>query len=444
MHSSPRTPLLALAALALGALSLGCGDKDEPGDDTASDSGGIDGGDDTAGDDTGGPADITGSVSGTVTVQLYESGVDGERDELAWADSNYYDDGSINWPFGNIYVGAYHTNDGGNDVYVGSTVIGSPTDSNPYTLDYTAQGEQSVWVYASVDAYGDTIVGSGDPRGVYPIEVPLHDGDAITGVDITILATHLGGGGGCDTVSITGDARVTVSYASGNVATMIVDQNGAGPYTSTIDSPTPTATGAEAGYTLTSCQSYGAMNVVGAWDSNDDGMFAPDDTWGSYVVSGADANPLTIGATDLSGIDVEIPFGDGPGVSVVPFVTLSGDVAVAGGAFDDLPAGTTVYVAALKYRPTGGFDITTSDATYDMDTFEWPDLTGESSKAFSLTVPAGTRAYLWAYADVDVDGNVNESGEPVASGGTDDNGRIDLGTSSQAGLTLELASAATR
>lgn len=446
MHMFTRARLVALATLTLGTLGVACGDKEEGGEDTSADSGAIDGGDDSGedDDDDDGPEEITGTVSGTVTVQLYESGDDGERDELSWADSEYYDDGTINWPFGNIYVGAYHTNDGGNDVYVGSTVIGSPDDSNPYTLDYTAQGDQSVWVYASIDMYGDTIVGSGDPRGVYPIEVPLTDGDAITGVDITILATHRSSGGGCDTVSITGDARVTVSYASGNVATMVVDQNGAGPYVSTIDTPTATATGAEAAYGLTSCQSYGAMNIVGAWDSNDDGMFAPDDTWGSYVVSGADANPLTIGATDLSGIDVEIPFGDGPGVSVVPFVTLSGDVSVAGGAFDDLPAGTTVYVAALKYRPTGGFDITTSDAIYDMDTFEWPDLTGESAKSFSLTVPAGTVAYLWAYADVDVDGNVNESGEPVASGGIDDNGRVELGTSSQGGLALELATAGTR
>ena len=438
MHMSTRATLLALAAL-----TLGCGDKDDDGgggDDTSGDSGGTTG-DDTGGDDTGGSTDITGTVSGTVSIQLYESGVDGERDELAWGDSNYYDDGTINWPFGNIYVGAYHTNDGGNDVYVGSTVISSPDDSNPYTLDYTADGDQSVWVYASIDAYGDAIVGSGDPRGVYPIEVPLADGDAITGVDITILATHLSSGGGCDTMSISGDARVTVSYASGNVATMIVDQNGGGPYHSSINAPTPTATGAEAAYSITSCQSYGALNIVGAWDSNNDGMFAPDDTWGSYVVSGADANPLTIGATDVSGVDVEIPFGDGPGVSVVPFVTLSGDVGVAGGAFDDLAAGTTVYVAALKYRPSGGFDITTSDATYDMDTFEWPDLTGESTKAFSLTVPAGTRAYLWAYADVDVDGSSNEPGEPIAGWGTDANGRIDLGNTSQAGLNLELAAA---
>jgi hypothetical protein len=423
--------------------ALACGDKDDTGaggsDDTG---GGDDGTTDDTGDDTG-ETRIAGSISGTVTVQLYEVGSDGERDELAWEDSNYYDGSSINWPYGNIYVGAYYVGASGGERYVGSTVINSPTESNPYTLDYAANGDQSVWVYASIDNYGDRVVGSGDFRGVYPIEVPIADGDAISDVDITILATNLGGDGGCGTIAITGMAEVTVSYSSGQVATMLVTTGGEGPYHSTIVTPTATVTGAEGAYSLTSCQSYGEMKVVGAWDRNEDGMFAPDDLWGSYVVSGAEST-VTVGATDLSSIDVSIPFGDSPGVSVVPFVKLEGEVTVAGGAFDDLPPGSKVYVAALKYRPTGGFDITTSDALYDSEEFEWPDLTGESSKSFSLTVPASSRVYLWAYADTDTDGNVNESGEPVASGGVDDNGRLDTTTSSQSGITMGLATAGTR
>lgn len=435
-----------LLVLATAVAFVACGDKDEDDTGTGGGTGGDDTsttGDDTGGDDTGETA-ISGSIAGTVSVQLYETGVDGERDELAWEDSSFYDGSSINWPYGNIYVGAYYTDAGGGDRYVGSTVINSPTDSNPYTLDYTANGDQSVWVYASIDNYGDRVVGSGDFRGVYPIEVPIADGDAITGVDITILATYIGGGGGgCDTIGISGDAEVTVSYASGDVATMVVSTAGEGPYHRTIVTPTATVTGAEAAYSLTSCQSYGEMKVVGAWDDNNDGMFAPDDKWGTYVVSGSEAT-VTIGATDLSSIDVEIPFGDAPGVSVVPFVKLEGEISVSGGAFDDLPPGSKVYVAALKYRPTGGFDITTTDALYDSNEYEWPDLTGESTKDFSLTVPANSRVYLWAYADTDTDGNVNESGEHVASGGVDDNGRLDTTTSSQSGISMQLATAGSR
>jgi hypothetical protein len=427
-------------------LALACGDKDTGDSDTAT--GGDDSGD-TDSDDTAvdtGEDPITGTIEGTITVELVTTAVDGAREQLAWEDSSYWDGSAVVWPYGKIFVGAYYTGDGGGDHYVGSDVVHTPDDSNPYSLDYSSDGDQSVWVYASIDKYADRIVGSSDPRGVYPIEVPITDGDAITSVDITVLVSPFsgggGGGGGCSgAITVTGDAEVTVNYASGDVATMLVGTGGDGPWTSDIGTPTATATGAEQVYTLNSCPSLGQGKVVGAWDRNNDTMFAPDDTWGTYVLGGVDANPVTIGGTNLSGVDVEIPFGDEPGVTVVPFVQLSGTVSVNSGAFDDLPAGTTVYVSALKYRPTGGFDITTTDAAYDTDSFEWPDLTGETSKDFSLTVPAGTTAYLWAYADVDVDGMVNESGEPVASGGIDDNGRVETGTSSQTGIGLPLGPA---
>jgi hypothetical protein len=431
-----------LATLALLPLVLGCGDKE---DDTSgggdTDSGGVTT-DDTA-DDTGESA-VSGTISGTVTVELYETNSEGVNERVAWEDSTYATATGFDWPYGSIYVGAYHTNSGGADVYVGSSVVNSPDESNPYTLAYESGEDASVWVYASVDSWSDAVVGSHDPRGVYPIEVPIADGDAITGIDISILATHLVATSCEDQLTISGDTEITVHYDGGRVATMAVDMNGHGPYWGISGTPTANATGASAAYELAGCQQYGEMQVLGAWDSNEDGMFAPDDVWGVYASGGVDANPITLGGVDLTGIDVEIPFGDGPGVSVVPFVHLEGSVTMEGGVFDDLPAGTTVYVAALKYRPSGGFDITSSDMAYDMDTFEWPDLSGESSKDFSLTVPGGSVAYLWAYADVDVDGMVNESGEPVASGGSDDNGRVDTGSASQSGLTLPLAVAATR
>jgi hypothetical protein len=105
-------------------------------------------------------------------------------------------------------------------------------------------------------------------------------------------------------------------------------------------------------------------------------------------------------------------------------------VTVEDGTFDSLDAGSSVYVAALKYRPLTGVAVSTfeSDA-YDVDSWTWTDLTGQSSKTFSLIVPANQQVYLWAYADEDVDGVVNQTGEAVASGGTNDNGGINTGTS---------------
>ena len=74
---------------------------------------------------------------------------------------------------------------------------------------------------------------------------------------------------------------------------------------------------------------------------------------------------------------------------------------------------------------------------YDYDLFEWPDLTGETVKDWRLAVPSNTIVYLWAYVDEDVDGIVNESGEPVASGGEDSAGTMSTGVDNS-DHTLEL------
>ena len=66
---------------------------------------------------------------------------------------------------------------------------------------------------------------------------------------------------------------------------------------------------------------------------------------------------------------------------------------------------------------------------YDHDVFLWPDLTGESIVDFRLGVPADTVVYLWAFADEDMDEVINESGERVASGGSDGEGTYVTGSS---------------
>ena len=109
------------------------------------------------------------------------------------------------------------------------------------------------------------------------------------------------------------------------------------------------------------------------------------------------------------------------------------------GSFDDLEVGSTVYVAALKYRL--GFDLNVNSfetLAYDYQMYEWPDLTGKSVVDFSLGVPADTVVYLWAFADEDLDGIVNESGERVAPGGADGEGTYSTG-SSDTNQNLQLA-----
>jgi hypothetical protein len=171
--------------------------------------------------------------------------------------------------------------------------------------------------------------------------------------------------------------------------------------------------------------------LFGVVDLNGNGLIDPSDTWGSYVTApDTSGNPVTIGTTDLNNYEVQIPLaGAEDGLSIVPFITISGDVSMEdGGTFDSLPAGTSIYVVALKYAPNNDLAVSSLETgSYDMAEFAWADLTGQASKAYSFAVPANTILYLWAYADVDGDGVVNEETEPVALSGSDVNGRLDVG-----------------
>jgi hypothetical protein len=227
---------------------------------------------------------------------------------------------------------------------------------------------------------------------------------------------------------------------------MLTTTTGEGPTDWGWVEPAATAAGGEGAYAFETCPNQGQMNLVGAFDSNSNGLIDPADTWGAYVaVPDTNGNPISITSSDLSGYDIQVPLGDGETpLSVVPFVSLTGNVSVGGGTFDDLPAGSTVYVAALKYRPSGALSVASIESdSYDLEQIEWPDLTGNASVAYDLGVPAGSVVYLWAYADEDVDGLVNESGEAIASGGSDDNGRVATGSSDQS-EDLELGYAGSR
>jgi hypothetical protein len=145
-----------------------------------------------------------------------------------------------------------------------------------------------------------------------------------------------------------------------------------------------------------------------------------------------DGNPVIIEENDLNDYPIHIPvyedetLNESAGLSVVPFTWIKGSVGVNGGSFDELTEGSTVYVAALKYRPTLDLAVSSLESNaYDYESFEWPDLTGRNSVDYELGVPAGTVVYLWAYADEDGDTIINESNEMVASAEGDDSGRLE-------------------
>jgi hypothetical protein len=382
-------------------------------------------------DDSDGSIDtIEGTLQGNVKVQLYTTGEDGEREMVSWEDSTCGD----TYAFGKVFVTAWHDNDSGGRKWIGQDTIDSPsTEGDDYSFDVSFEGSRTVYIYAQVDYWGDRVVGSDDPVGNYTGTVDLEDGETLDGLDITILVPECyGGGGSCDTVGITGDAIITSSYAGGDIAVMLAGPNGEGPYHVTWNTPDATAGGAEANYSLTTCAGYGDTQLLGAWDKNGNELADPMDKWGAYISEvDVDGNPISIESSNLVDYDIQIPLGE-YGLSVVPFVTLSGTVDVSGGeAFDSLGGGT-LYVAAMKYRPSGDVAVASLEAgdAYDIAAFEPGDLAGQTSVDFRLDVPGNTIAYLWAYLDEDNNGVLNEVGEALGSGGLDSTGRIPTGTTS--------------
>lgn len=496
------TILLAASVL----WSIGCNrDKDDGGEGLGEGDGtyeGLDAGDSDY-DDTGAWEDweddepIRGSISGTVTVELYIENDDGDREYLSMEEAY-----GTTFPFGAIWVGAYTSNENGVETYYGADTISYPTTSgDDYYIPIEMNMERDLWVYAVLDYWQDGIINTDDPIGVWPDEVRIEQGTNATDIDIVIVAEYqdfgggtAGGGGGggagpggdpdtdgdgtpdssdddddgdgipdvddddddgdgipdeyddddgwgdygewgggtdCNDVDVSGPVTINEFVPVGaDGMVMLTDTAGSEMIDASWFEAVATSDGASGQYGFDTCDNLGEMNLIGAVDSDANLLIDPADSWGAYVSKpGEDGNPINIEDSDLDDYEVEIPIGDGSGLNIVPFVQLTGTVSVEDGAFDDLASGSSVYVAALKYRPNHDLTVSSLESiAYDYDLFEWPDLTGETVKDWRLAVPSSTIVYLWAYVDEDVDGIINESGEPIASSGEDDAGTLSTGT----------------
>ena len=453
--SARTSALLAFCFCSLGLSA--CGDKDDGGSDSGNttgtdggddgadgtdggddggDEGGDDGGDDDGGDDgdTGTPPDpTTATVQGTVTVELYQV-EDGDRVSVDWSELD------SSFPFGPIFVAAYEDDGSGSEHYVGTDTIWSPTQAaNPFDISVSMEDEGPVKLYAMLDQNGNHIMESDEPIGAWNAEVEIVDGGLETGVEIVILVDvgyllHGGsdgggsGGEGCEEVTTSGPVTVTTDFQGSGLA-MFNNLDGSGPVAWDWFEVSPsTGGGGTASYEMTTCANLGNANLVGAIDSNANNLIDPADTTGTYVSApDTNGNPVVVGTSDLTNYEIQIPILGPDGepedysVSVVPFVNISGTVTFESGRIDGLTSGSAVYVTALKYRPNTGVSAAglATDA-YDVDSFDWStDINGNASLSYNLVVPANQTVYLWAYADTDLDGNVNESGEPVSSAGSD-------------------------
>ena len=443
---------LAFAAAIIGLATTACDGVFKFSDtgvfgfgDSADPFGGVDGSTDEDG--------VNGTITGLVTVVPFDVNDDGDIETVDWESMGGF-------PYGNIFVSAFTTDElsGATEYHAQTTILGPSTDGDPYELTVDVEDASAVNVYAALDFYGDGVIGASEPIGVYPEAVTVVEGDIVTDVNITIMAEarYAGGGGGdggccgegdgdgdSDCITISGLIDITVGYAGGEVGVMLQDPStGDGPVGLSVawDTPQGDADGAEGDYAFSICGYDGEANLIGGWDSNYNRLLEPSDRWGAYSIEGEDSNPVTlVPGVDLEDHTVEIPLGDSSAFEVVPMVHLTGEITMSdGSSLDSLPTHSTVYIAALKYRPSGDVSTSSFDDAYDFETYDWADLSKQSSVDFDLIVPSNTTLYLWAYADTDGDGLVNESGEPISSADSENGGRLSVGSSNQTGFNMQL------
>ena len=396
---------------------------------------------------------ISGRISGTVSVELYIEDGDGIRQFIAMEDA-YGED----HPYGPVFVTATTPTVDGGLAHHGTHVILDPSvRGDDYSLDIQSPSGVGINVYGALDEDGDGTIHSSDPTGLYPHELELEQGEERTDIDLSILVLYdpdlVGndhpwsggedGGQGCEDVAIQGDVFIDDLGEGQRGVVMLADMAGTGPVDWVWFDAESTGLGGRADYEFSTCRDQGERMLVGAFDTNGNEIVDPDDQWGAWAnAEGEDLNPVDVLIDDLEGHDIWIPLGDGSSpLDLVPFVFLAGTVTVYDGSFDELQVGSTVYVAALKYRPDTDLAVRDLESlAYDYDVFEWPELAGQSVKDFHLGVPADTVVYLWAFADEDMDGIVNESGERITSGGSDGEGTYVTGSSdSQQNLPLAYA-----
>ncbi len=423
-----------------------------PGDDGSGDDGGGDdgGGDDGGGDDGGSCESFDGTLTGQVRVSRFFIDDDGDVQAYPWGEDEAYD-------YGVIYIAAYTEDEESGDLtYYADTSVGSPsTDGDTWSITTAAEVE-GLRIYAALDADQDRVLEPDEPVGNYPRTLVVCDGDIKTGVDILILVQVSdpddsggggsdtggggdgGGGGGSGSVgTIRGDLNITVSYAGGDAAALLLDTSNVGPYAIDWLEPDGGEDGATASYRLSITGDYGEMQLIGGWDSNGNMVLDPTDRWGAYITEpGEDGNPVDVTtASDEEGWDIEVPLDGYQGLEIVPFVRIRGDID-SELAYADYPSTTRIYAAALKYRPSAEVTLDTLEDGYDYVGWEYAEFAKLETLDYELIVPANTITYLWAYADTDADGTLQEPDEPVGSYGTDD-GRTSVGTSSlMVNLTL--------
>ncbi len=383
------------------------------------------------------------TAAGAVTVSLLRSDDAGDHSRVSWEDS------TCDGPLGPIAVVATQEIDGAVTA-VGQALL-YPGDTEPFdvaqpfemALAFTA--DAPVQIHAVVDRMGDGVLGRDDPRGLAGEPWALGDGDALTDLAIEIRALECGAPEVCETVSVAGTVigalPLPVAVVAATEDAAVVSMTWVEPDLPAVCDDSAFSPDAAIPFEIELCADRPTRLHAGQ-DLDDDGLLTPLDAWSTGLSAvGAVGNPVAPDARALEALTLHIEALPGilPGPAAA--VTLGGQVRLADGAFKILGDDAQVIVVARdSLPPQAEHDLADVEAAaFDLMIWSSDELSGRSAVDFALRLPTDSLAYLWAYADEDGDGLVNESGEPVASGGDDENGRIAIAGTTPAPRELLLA-----
>lgn len=370
-----------------------------------------------------------GTLTGTIFFDLYTTDSSGAVEPLVWAD--WYGD---TFPFGTVVVTGYTVDDDGVATYWSTTILPDPSpDGEGYELEFGFDAEHQVTIQASLDYWGDGLIAPYDPSAVYATAVPVAPDGALSGVNITIDVPYydfsLTGGGYWnpdDWVQVSGDADISEQLADGTCMAMVYDTTGYGPYGYTGFAPAATSAGAEGSYAMWAPKGMGDSQILGACDTNLNGMIEAADAWGGYSEDGDTVATVPIGTENLTDYTLKIPLNAPARASV----NYSGRVLLDELTMAQVTGASSLYITAQKYRVSESWDPDASGRTYDYEVYRGSEIS--DSSPYSLTMPADAVTWLWACLDVDGDGVVNEAGEPCGQPSTD--GKIATGSSARTDL----------
>lgn len=417
---------LMIVAIAMFAGGAGCPPDD---DDDVADDDDATADDDTSGDDDVEPLSVTGQIYAIPVYYEQDDAGNWARGELEWTDI-----AAEGYNLGLFYAAMTATRQGMDNPFVIDVPSEIPPDPKTQGTAFSLVPEEGglpldleeVHIMAAIDSYHDTILSSRDGMVFYPESISV-DAGAVTDIELLVdvefkwcdawvIGFHgegCGGGCGSGTVGISGQEVLhgtTHVDAVGDSVVAVYDEAGGGPWWVTKPGQMDGANQDDyLPWELSVCANY-TVQVLGAWDWNNNALFEPTDDWGITVdgIGGDVIHEWETGVEDIGDMLIRMPESFGLPLWN-PYVKISGVIQTDGSfEFADLADEDNMLVEARKASPG---DLYTGDSLAEAiasgGLYNYDVITNANGQGTELQYEVWVKPYAttWLITSVEVGGN---------------------------------------